>query len=146
MKKWLISLITLTLSLATVGVVAGFTLTSGGDDVPERTYPPIELSDGDPIDFGDGIGDGKVLTSADDIDPNECNLVHNINACSPEELEAGYNLGTNQALVDDAPAPSAACAIGFPDCNDTPVEVERGEIEPYFGDAVPELEPRIDGS
>ena len=35
MKKWLISLITLTLSLATVGVVAGFTLTSGGDDVPQ---------------------------------------------------------------------------------------------------------------
>ncbi len=29
------------------------------------------------------------IRSDEGIDPNECNLVHNINACTDEELEAG---------------------------------------------------------
>lgn len=89
---------------------------NGGDTVGEVLH-------GDPtydewiLDFGDGIGDGKVLhgdptyeewlanyqpnqgpvTSIDDIDPNVCNLVHNINACTPEELEETF-----RALTDIA--------------------------------------------
>ena len=31
--------------------------------------------------------DPPAATSIDDIDPNVCNAIHNINACTPEELE-----------------------------------------------------------
>ena len=124
MKKWLISLITLTFSLATVGVVAGFTLTGGGDD-SQRTDPPVEDTlHVDPtydewiLDFGDGIGDGKVVTSIDDIDPNECNYIHNINACTAEELEELGNLAAISWIVD-------------------PDTVVEGEPEPIFVDGEP---------
>lgn len=63
MKKWLVTLFVLAISLAVGGIVTGFTLT-GGDE--------------------------KVATSIDDIDPNVCNAVHNIDACTQEEL---YELG-----------------------------------------------------
>ena len=98
MKKWLVPLIGLTIALAlgTVGAVTAFALTSdGGSDNPQ--VPNVgdtagEVLHGDPtyddliLDFGDGIGDGKVITSADDIDPNVCNPVNNINACTLEEV------------------------------------------------------------
>ena len=155
MKKWLIALITLTFSLATVGVVAGFTMTGGGGDNSDGTSPtdevtgdlptyddwlddygsePGTLLHGDPTyeqwldDFGPDQGP---ITSIDDIDPDKCNLIHNITACSPEELEA---LGGTH-LLDDAPASSTVCAIEVPDCIDTMVVengVEGGEIEPFF--------------
>ena len=32
-------------------------------------------------------GKWRVVTSIDDIDPKVCNPIHNINACTPEELE-----------------------------------------------------------
>ena len=83
MKKWMISLITLTFSLATVGVVAGFTLTGGGGDAPEGTSPTDEVT-GDLPTYEEWLDDfGPVqapFTSIDDIDPNECSLVHNIHA------------------------------------------------------------------
>ena len=66
MKKWLIPLIGLTLSLAVAGIVTGFTLSGGSEGM-------------DP-------GDGKVVTSIDDIDPKVCNLMHNRKPCTPEEL------------------------------------------------------------
>ena len=155
MKKWMISLIILTFSLAAVGVVAGFTLTGGGGDAPEGTSPTDEVTGDLPTyeewldDYGSEPGVplhrdptyeqclddfGPVqgpFASIDDIDPNECNLVHNIHACSPEELEA---LGWADR-VDDAPVSSAVCAIEVPDCNDTLVVVqgdEGGDIEPFF--------------
>ena len=55
----------MTLALAVAGIFAGFTL-NGGSGSPAQ----------DPI-----------ATSIDDIDPKVCNAIHNINACTPEELE-----------------------------------------------------------
>ena len=140
MRKWLISAVTLTLALTTAGAVTAFALTGdgGSDDpqVPNGGDTAGEVLDGDPtddgliLDFGDGIGDGKVLhgdptyeewlansqsnqgpvTSIDDIDPNVCNLVHNINACTSEdftevvtgEIEPGFEVeGDPEPLVVD---------------------------------------------
>ena len=69
MKKRLISLIGLIIVIAVAATVMGFALGGGSGDQPVR--------------------------SDDDIDPNVCNLIHNINACSPEELEVG------RALTDE---------------------------------------------
>ena len=71
MNKWVIILVVVTLAIgASSGVVFALTADGGGDNE--------SLSD---------FGDGRVVTSIDDIDPNMCNLIHNINACTPEELE-----------------------------------------------------------
>ena len=32
-------------------------------------------------------GNGPVAPSIDDIDPNVCNQIHNLNACTPEQLD-----------------------------------------------------------
>ena len=69
MKKWMITLISLTLALAVAGIFAGFTLTAGSGSPAQ-----------------DDFGGGKVVTSIDDIDPNVCNLMHNRKPCTPEEL------------------------------------------------------------
>ena len=74
MKKWLIAVVTLTLALGIAGVGMAFALAAdGGSDDPEDPNDPD-------------------ATSIDDIDPNLCNAIHNINACTPEELEG---LGLN---------------------------------------------------
>ena len=124
MKKSLISLIGLIMVIAVAATVMGFALGNGsGSPVQD---PTGEITHGDPtydewlsdfgdgkvltnaddidpeliLDFGDGIGDGKVLTSADDIDPDECNAVHNYNACTVEELEELGNLAAISWIVD----------------------------------------------
>ena len=71
MKKWLIPLIGLILTLAVSGTVMGFTL-SGGTGTPEQD-PAVQVDD--------TSGDLTTVRSDDGIDPNECNWVHNINAC-----------------------------------------------------------------
>ena len=64
MEKWMIPLIGLTLALAVAGAITGFTLTNVSGTSAE-----------DPT-----------ATSIDDIDPNVCNLIHNLKPCTPEEL------------------------------------------------------------
>jgi len=124
MKQPLISLIGLIVVIAVAATVMGFALGSGSGSPAQD--PTGEITHGDPTydewlsDFGDGIGDGKVLTSADDIDPNVCNLIHNINACSPEELEAGRAL-TDEAGEDIEVEPGS----------------EYGDTEPLFVDGGP---------
>ena len=119
MKKWLIPLIGLTISLAVGGIVTGFTLGGGSgtptQDLAEQAQEPTvcnaehdistctqeELYElglvgpaimKGPFPFVAPItgGDGGVVTSIDDIDSTVCNPVHNINACTQEEL---YELG-----------------------------------------------------
>ena len=86
MKKSLIPVIGLILALAVAGIVSGFTLSAGSGSSTEDAIG--ENTHGDPTnDELSDLGDGKVVTSIDDIDPNVCNMVHNINACTPEELE-----------------------------------------------------------
>ena len=140
MKKWLITLVGLTLALATAGTIMAFTLTGGGSGTPEQgppgaqepaiqggeptLGPPLVAADdcNDPngsvaIIRDDGTGKPAVIClpandtgpsdlepgqepgrqvdplppirSDEGIDPNECNLVHNVNACDEDELKAG---------------------------------------------------------
>ena len=88
-KKWLLPLLSLTLALTTVG--AAFALTSGGgSDSADGTDTAGEVTHGDPT-YEQWLSNYRPnqgpVTSIDDIDPNVCNTVHNINACTPEELE-----------------------------------------------------------
>ena len=70
MKKWLISVFTLTAALGIAGAGMAFALAG-------------EVSDGLPL-YDAGPPDA---TSIDDIDPDVCNLIHNINACTLDELD-----------------------------------------------------------
>ncbi len=53
--------------------------------------------------------DGRVVTSIDDIDPNVCNPVHNINACTQEELN---ELGLVGPAIMKGPFPFVAPITG----------------------------------
>lgn len=56
------------------------------------------------VDCNDTIGvpvDGGPIRSDEGIDPNECNLVHNLDACSPEQLAgAGITVGAQPGVYD----------------------------------------------
>ena len=85
MKKWLVSLVFLVAALVAVGTVTAFALTN--DDARDSEVAPGgEVMDNEPT------GQGVMITIIDDMDPNKCNLIHMINACTQEELEAlGYS-------------------------------------------------------
>ena len=124
MKRWLISAVTLTFAVGVAGAVTAFALTAdgGSDDieVPDGGDTAGEVLHGDPTyeQWLSDHGDGKVVTSIDDIDPNVCNYIHNINACTAEELEELGNLAAISWIVDPK------------------TEVE-GEPEPLFVDGEP---------
>ena len=89
-------MVVLSLTLTTAGAVTAFTLTNDGEsDNADGTNVAGEVNQGIPT-YEEWLSNYKAtqgaVTSIDDIDPNVCNLVHNINACSPEELEAGRDL------------------------------------------------------
>ena len=121
MKKWMIPLISLTLALAVAGIFAGFTL-SGGSGSPAQ----------DPT-----------ATSIDDIDPKVCNAIHNINACTPEELEelgiGPYPRGDEQdptaTSIDDIDPKVCNAIHNINAC--TPEELEELGIAPAHGDPEP---------
>ena len=135
-KKRLISALTLTLVLGIAGAGTAFALAGdGGSDnpeVPNDTDTAEQVSDGLPS-YDEGIpdnGDGKVVTSIDDIDPNVCNAIHNINACTPEELEElGMTSVTGSIVVGEY----------YPDPN---VEAKP---EPLFPDGEPQYEVQSHG-
>ena len=77
MKKWLIILMGLTL-FAAVATGAAFALTGNGYDDPEEVAGGL-------VDERDG--ELPPIRSDEDIDPNVCNPIHNIQVCTPEELE-----------------------------------------------------------
>ena len=97
-RKWLISVVTLTLALSIAGVGMAFALAADG---------------------GSGDPEDPTATSIDDIDPNLCNAIHNINACTPEELEElGLSPVTGSIAVGEyypVPNPEANPEPLFPD-------------------------------
>lgn len=134
-KKWLRSVVGLVFALSIAGATTAFALaTDGGSDnptVPDDTDTAGQISDDSPsydeetLDFGDGIGDGKVVTGIDDIGPNVCNGIHNINACTPEELkELGIAPTTGSNEVGEY----------------YPVPGEEPNPEPLFPDGEPQYE------
>ena len=140
MKKWLAASVTLTFALATAGAVTAFALTGDvGGDKPEPTDLPTDSNaqvlHGDPT-YEEGLsdqGDGTVVTSIDDIDPNVCNTIHNINACTPEELEELGMATTSGPVAVQETSPPPVEVAGDPEPG-TDVE---GEIEPLFVDEEP---------
>lgn len=81
MNKWVIILVVVTLAIGASSGVA-FVLADGGDT-------PLEVEPGGGIGSGAGpLPAGPPIRSDDGIDPNECNLVHNINACDEDQFEA----------------------------------------------------------
>ena len=77
MKKRWVTLIGLTVALATAAAISAFTLTGGGGDNNDGLkHVPVETTHGDPTyeewlsDIGSSQG---LVTSIDDIDPNQCN-------------------------------------------------------------------------
>ena len=125
-------MIGLTFTLAVAGIVTGFTLNAGSgepaqdpdatsiDDIDPKVCnaihninacTPEELEDLGVAPHGDStydewlsdFGDGKVVTSIDNVDPNACDYIHNINACTPEELEELGNLAAISWIVVPTP-------------------------------------------
>src|SRR3990172_1524222 len=78
-------IITAVLAAASVGLLAA--TNASGDD-----QPPIRSDEG--------------------IDPNECNIVHNIDACTPEELEQA-----GMEVPDDGPPIRSDEGIDPNECN-----------------------------
>ena len=70
-NKWLITVVGLTMTLVAI-TGGGFALAGNGTAAS---------------DVGEPSGDQPTVTSVDEIDPNVCNTVHNINACTAEELQ-----------------------------------------------------------
>ena len=84
MKKRLVSVFTLTAALGIAGAGMAFALAGDpGSDDPEDADTAGQVSDGLPL-YDAGPPDA---TSIDDIDPDVCNLIHNINACTLDELD-----------------------------------------------------------
>ena len=84
MKRRLISVFTLTAVLGIAG--AGMAFALAGDPVndnPDEAGVAGQISDGVPL-YDAGPPDA---TSIDDIDPDVCNVIHNINACTLDELD-----------------------------------------------------------
>ena len=90
MKRWLIVLTGLALAVV-VTTGAAFAVTGDGSDNSKQ-----DAADQD----GEPSGDQHTVTSADDIDPNECNWIHNITACEgdPEDPFPVPDLGGPGAL------------------------------------------------
>ncbi|MCH9036226.1 MAG: hypothetical protein IH860_02765 [Chloroflexi bacterium] len=78
MAKWVIILVGLALVVG-IGAGTAFALTDSGDNPPELDSQRIT----DETQGGQGP-----IRSDEDIDPNECNLVHNIDACDEDDLKA----------------------------------------------------------
>ena len=97
--------------------------------------------------------DQRPVTSIDDIDPDECNWVHNITACDGPVSNSDGNQGIadGELFPDEGdsvgvPASSAMCVEDVPDCIDMLVigPDEEGTVEPDFGEDVPYLVPDSD--
>ena len=73
-------------------------------------------------------GEGKVVTSIDDIDRDECNWIHNINSCTPEELEETGMAPVSGSITVGEPYPA-----GEPE----PETGVGGKSEPLFVDGEP---------
>ena len=98
-NKWLITLVGLTIAFAAI-TGGSFALAGEGTDAP---------------DVGEPSGDGPVATSIDDIDPNECNWIHNITACNDTPVIGPDGEGAIEpdiSLGEPYPMPTADGSCG----------------------------------
>ena len=130
-NKWLITVLGLTMTLVVI-IGGGFAVAGNGTDAPEVFEPS---------------GDGPPVTSIDDIDPNECNWIHNITACNdtpvvgPDgegviepDISRGEPSGDGLVAtsIDDIDPNECNWIHNITACNDVPVIGTDGEgaIEP----------------
>ena len=82
-KKRFLSVFTLTAALGIAGAGMAFALAGDpGSGDPEDADTAGQVSDGVPL-----YDEGPSATSIDDIDLDVCNVIHNINACTLDELD-----------------------------------------------------------
>ncbi|MCH7607935.1 MAG: hypothetical protein IIC94_05140 [Chloroflexi bacterium] len=139
-NKWLITLVGLTIAFAAI-TGGSFALAGEGTDAP---------------DVGEPSGDGPVATSIDDIDPNECNWIHNITACNDTPvigpdgegvIKPDISRGEPSATsIDDIDPNECNWMHNRAACNDTPVTGPDGEgaIEPDISVGEPYPMPTAD--
>ena len=130
-NKWLIIVVGLTIAFAAI-TGGGFALAGEGTDAP---------------DVGEPSGDGPVATSIDDIDPNECNWIHNPRACNDTPvvgpdgeappIEPGISVGEPYLTptADKSCGPMASVAItseGEVSCLDLAPDTgdDQGQVSP----------------
>ena len=129
-NKWLITLVGLTIAFAAI-TGGSFALAGDGTDAPDVVDPS---------------GDGPVATSIDDIDPNECNRIHNITACNDtpvigpdgeDTIEPGISVGEPYPTpaADKSCGPMAVVAIT------SEGEVSCLDLAPDTGDDQGQLSP-----
>jgi hypothetical protein len=151
MRRWLIlgAVVAIAVGIGTAGYVALADDDGGGEAAPVNSSEDIGADgcslvhnvDGcdapaqDPVaadcqlpesvepcvDGGSSPGQ-RPIRSDEGIDPDECNTVHNIDACSPEELEkAGIGLPEDgpSAVPEDAVPPECQDAPDIELCVDT---------------------------
>ena len=129
-KKWLVTILALTIAFAAI-TGGSFALAGDGTDAPDVVDPS---------------GDGPVATSIDDIDPNECNRIHNITACDDTPvigpdgegaIEPGISVGEPYLMptADKSCGPMAVVAItseGEVSCLDLAPDTgdDQGQVSP----------------
>ena len=99
---------------------------------PQLEPGDVDFDGQDPGELTDADCEPVELRSDCGIDPDVCNEVHNIDACTDED-------DGNQGVVV-----SPVCAPGFPDCEDTVVNSNDGEVEEELPLAPPSLRPAAD--
>ncbi len=86
-------MIGMTLAVATAATITAFTLIGDWGDGDDGLKPfAEEITQTDPADEArvSDVGSGqRPVTSIDDIDPDQCNLFHNITACEGEPEPSG---------------------------------------------------------
>lgn len=109
MKRWATAIAVLTIVIAATTAVV-FALNSG-DSEPDRNVsegpgPASQDVDGGDVDILDPSDcDPVPLRSDCDIDPGECNLVHNITACEGNyEVTVNFNTTVAQEDLEEAEA------------------------------------------
>ena len=135
-RKWLISAAILALALGTAGAVTASALTGDGvGDPPDGTNTAGEVTlHGDPT-YEEWLSNYQPnqgpVTSIDDIDPNVCNTVHNINACTPKELEEAF--GTLTDIASEETQGRMEPVVGQVVVS----SIDEGSPEPLFVDGEP---------
>ncbi len=81
MKKWLIPLIVLTLSLAVAGIVTGFTLSGGYGGQPQDPGGQGQIGDGHQNSEEPSGQQNPIRSSDEGMDSEGCHWVHNNTAC-----------------------------------------------------------------
>ena len=73
--------------------------------------------------------DQTTVTSIDDIDPNECNWIHNISACdSPVPAPNPSYDGDDQVITDGEPYPDKGDVLGEPEPYPMPIPGETKDL------------------